>query len=526
MICLPWLAVGLFLLRTSSAPGLKTKHLKIKPLNHTDLEKLFSRDRADFARLGKRTVDSLAEYMLNLPDETVDRIVPDDTREFLSNLPIPEQGMSADDIVSFMEDHIMPWPQATGHQRSYGWINSPPMPISVIAETVAQTMNAALDGYDHSGIFLMVSLGRWLMELAGFHAKNANEKDSMATLFSGGSAANLNALTTARYWAAKQDGWNVRHEGLQGGRPAMIAYASDQVHSSVQRCIEQLGLGSDNLRQVPTNDAFCMDVDALKNMIATDRDAGLRPFAVVASSGTTNTGAIDPMDRIADVCEDAGMWFHVDGAYGGFGGLDPHYSDAYVGIERADTLTIDPHKWLHVPLDCGALLTRRKSLHREAFSVSPDYLEEGDEHSAAPWPYEYMFQLTYANRALKTWAALARMGKMGVRNLIIRCNRMADLLDQFVREAPDLELLSPTSLSVVNFRYAPKGKELNADELDKLNDRISDAVSESGEAHMPTTRVNGAISLRACILHYDNNEDDMRHLVALVRRIGVELSAH
>ena len=135
-------------------------------MKHTDLEKLFSRDRADFARLGKRTVDSLAKYMLNLPDETVDRIVPDDTREFLSNLPIPEQGMSADDIVSFMEDHIMPWPQATGHQRSYGWINSPPMPISVIAETVAQTMNAALDGYDHSGIFLMVSLGRWLMELA------------------------------------------------------------------------------------------------------------------------------------------------------------------------------------------------------------------------------------------------------------------------------------------------------------------------------------------------------------------------
>ncbi len=484
-----------------------------------DLTRLFSDDRAEFARLGKRTMDSLADYLTRLPDEVVDRVVPDDERAYLSNLDFPDQGMSADDIVTFMEQHIMPWPQPTGHQRSYGWVNSPPMPVSILADGVAQTMNAALDGYDFSGIFLMVSLGRWLMELTGI----PDEEDSMALLFSGGSAANLNALTTARYWAAKTDGWNVRDEGLQGGRPAMIAYASDQVHSSVQRCMEQLGLGSDNLRKVPANDAFQMDVGALKDMIAADRAEGLRPFAVVASAGTTNTGAIDPMNAIAGVCEDSGLWFHVDGAYGGFGGLDPRYSEAYVGIERAHTVTIDPHKWLHVPLDCGALLTRHKSLHREAFSLTPDYLEQG-EHDGAPWPYEYMFQLTYANRALKTWAALARMGKSGVRDLIIRCNALADLLDQLVSDAPDLERLSPTSLSVVNFRYVPEGQDLDPAQLDDLNERISGAVSDSGEAHIPTTRVAGKISLRACILHYDNNADDMRHLVALVRRLGSELS--
>ena len=488
----------------------------------TDLTQLFSDDRADFARLGKRTMDVLAGYLNSLPDDVVDRVVPDDERAFLSNLQFPDQGMSADDIVTFMEQHIMPWPQPTGHQRSYGWVNSPPMPVSILADGVAQTMNAALDGYDFSGIFLMVSLGRWLMELAGF----PDEDDSMALLFSGGSAANLNALTTARYAAAKRDGWNVRAEGLQGGRPAMIAYASDQVHSSVQRCMEQLGLGADNLRKVATDDAFRMDVDVLKNMIAADRAQGLRPFAVVASAGTTNTGAIDPMNAIADVCEDSGIWFHVDGAYGGFGRLDPEYADAYSGIERADTLTTDPHKWLHVPLDCGALLTRRKSLHREAFSLTPDYLEQG-AHDGAPWPYEYMFQLTYANRALKTWAALARMGKAGVRDLIIRCNRLADVLDRCVCEAPDLERLSPTSLSVVNFRYVPDhmagGRGLDPAQLDDLNERISGAVSDSSEAHIPTTRVNGQVSLRACILHYDNNEDDVRHLVSLVRRLGAEL---
>ena len=490
----------------------------------TSPEPLFGEDRADFTRLGRRTVDSLADYMARLPGDVVDRVVPEDQRAFLSNLDLPDQGMSADEILDFMEQHVMPWPQPTGHQRSYGWVNSPPMPVSILAESVAQTMNAALDGYDYSGIFLMVSLGRWLMELAGFPIKNEDGSDSMALLFSGGSAANLNALTTARYTAAKLDGWNMREEGLQGNRPAMVAYASDQVHSSIQRCVEQLGLGSDNLRMVPSDEFFRMDVSALKEMIAADRAAGFRPFCVVASAGTTNTGAIDPLNAMADVCEDAGIWFHVDGAYGGFGRLDPQYRQAYAGIERADTLTIDPHKWLHVPLDCGALLTRRKSLHREAFSLTPDYLESG-EHDGAPWPYEHMFQLTYANRALKTWAALARMGRTGVRNLIIRCNRLADKLDRYIDDEPDLERLSPTSLSVVNFRYAPRGCDLNPAQLDDLNQRISDAISQGGEAHIPTTRVNGQISLRACILHYDNNEDDVRHLVALVRRLGAENSA-
>jgi len=485
---------------------------------------LLSDDRADFTRLGRRTVESLGDYLTRLPDQAVDRFIPDSQRAFLSSLSLPDQGMSADDIITFMEQHVMPWPQATGHQRSFGWVNSPPMPVSVLAETVAQTMNSALDGYDYSGIFLMVSLGRWLMELTGFPAKNTAGEDSIALLFSGGSAANLNALTTARFAVAREDGWNLRTEGLQGNRPAMIAYASDQVHSSVQRCIEQLGLGTDNLRKVPTDVNFRMDVAALKEMIVKDRAAGLRPFVVVASAGTTNTGAIDPMDAIADVCDETGLWLHVDGAYGGFGGLDPHYSDAFKGIDRADTVTVDPHKWLHVPLDCGALLTQRKSLHRAAFSLTPDYLEEG-EHGGAPWPYEYMFQLTYANRALKTWAALARMGRTGVRDLVIRCNALARLLDGCVSDAPDLELLSPTSLSVVNFRYVPEGKGLNEEQLDALNETISSAISDSGEAHIPTTRVSGRISLRACILHYDNNEDDVHHLVALVRRLGLSLGA-
>ncbi len=486
----------------------------------TDPQALFTADRADFSRLGDRAAQMLGEYLNALPDEAVQRVIPEEERRLLSTLALPEQGMSTEEILRFMETHILPWPQPTGHPRSYAWVNSPPMPIAIIAETVAQTMNSSLDGFDYSGLFLMVSLGRWLMELVGF----PQGEESLALLFSGGSAASLNALTTARYRAAREDGWNIREEGLQGDRPAMVVYASDQVHSSVQRCVEQLGLGTQHLRVVPSDDRFRMDVGELSAMIEADLEAGLRPMAVVASAGTTNVGAIDPLDRIADVCAGIGLWLHVDAAYGGFAGLDPEYAEALAGIAQADSVTVDPHKLLHVPLDCGALLTRHKALHREAFTLTPDYLRKGDEH-AVPWPYEYRFQLTYANRAIKTWAAIARLGKDGVGALVIRCNRLAAKLDQMIQSAEDLELLAPTSLSVVNFRYVPPGQDLDAATLGALNEHISRCIADSGEAHLPTTRVNGRISLRACILHYENNEEDLDHLLELVRRFGAESPA-
>lgn len=477
-------------------------------------------DRADFAELGTRLMRVLGDYLNDLPTQDVDRVIPPEERHLLSTLPLPEDGMHPDEIFQFLEQHVLPWPQPTGHARSYAWINSPPMPVAILAETVTQTMNSSLDGFDYSGLFLMAGLGQWLKELVGF----PRSEDSMALLFSGGSAASLNALTTARYRAALEDGWNIREEGLQGAHPAMTVYVSDQAHSSVQRCIEQLGLGTRYLRIIRSDDRFRLDVTELAAAIDEDRKSGLRPMAVVASAGTTNVGAIDPLEPIADLCAKTGLWLHVDGAYGAVAGLDPAYRDALRGIERADSVTIDPHKWLQVPLDCGALLTRHKVLHRQAFTLTPDYLRRGDQHEV-PWPYEYMFQLTYANRSIKTWAAIARLGRRGIRALVVRCNELATALDGIIRRSDDLELLAPTSLSVVNFRYRPPGATLDDDALDALNEQISVGIAESGEAHMPTTRVNGRVSLRACFLHYESNEDDLQHLLGLVRRYGEEVAA-
>ena len=446
----------------------------------------------------------------------MDRRVPDDVRRALMSLPLPEQGQSPEEMMTFLREQILPWPITIAQPRCYAWICAGFAPMGALADLAASTMNTGLDGYDHSSIFLNVAVGRWLMALTGF-----SDGEGFGVLFSGGSAANLNALTAARHKAAKDDGWDVRIEGLQGGRPRMMIYTSAEAHSSIQKCAEQLGLGSSSVRLVETDDDFRLRPDALRQVIAADRDAGLRPICVVAGGGTTNVGAIDPLADMADICDEFGLWFHIDGAYGGFGALDPAYAEKYRGVERADTLTVDPHKWLQAPVDCGALLMRHPERHAEAFGLKPDYLTASSEDSA-PWPYEHMFQLTYGNRALKTWAVMARMGREGVRDLVVSCNRLASLLGELVEAAPDFELLSPASLSIVNFRYVPEPGMDDA-ALDQLNQAISDEIGASGEAHMPTSKVRGRVSLRACILHYENTEDDMHHLIDLIRRCAARV---
>jgi len=437
-------------------------------------------DRQNFSRLLSRTSDIMVKHLIERPSMPVEGPSPPEAlQRELSNLPLPAEGLAADDILSLLEDKVMPWSMATNHARSYGWVNTSPAPISILSDALATTLNNGLDG------------------------------------------ANLNALTVARYWAAKRDGWNIREEGLQSKRPAMIYYTSAEAHSSVQRCVEQLGIGASNLRRIDTDDDFRMRPKALRESIENDLAAGLRPTCVVAASGSTNVGAIDPLSELADVCEEFDLWLHVDGAYGGILGLDPAYTEMTRALNRVNSLTLDPHKWLQVPYDCGALLVRDRQLNHENYTLVPDYLRAADDEDGnVPWPCEHMFELTFGDRALKTWAAVARLGRDGVRDMVINCNNMARLLGTLVEESGDLELLAPVSASVVNFRYLPTGTSLSNEALDALNQRISDDIERSGEAHLPTTKIKGAVSMRACFLHYENCEDDVHHLVALVRQFG------
>jgi aromatic-L-amino-acid decarboxylase len=473
----------------------------------------FKADKLDFRRLAKRTVDIAAEHLESLGVRHVDRVVPENERRQLLDQPLPKRGLSADNIIDFLRDHVMPWPLPTGHERSYGWINSPPAPIGILANTLATSLNATLDGYDHAGIFLLGCVSRWMMELLEIPAEG-----SMGLLLSGGSACNLNALTVARHHAAKHAGYDIRRDGLQSIDRKLLIYCSAEAHSSIQKCAETLGLGSSALRLVPTDDNFRARADLLEEMIDDDVKAGHLPCCVVALAGATNTGAIDPLDCIADICSKRGIWLHIDAAYGAIGILDPIYHNQFTALSRANTVTFNPHKWLMTPVDCGALFVRDKGLQREAFSLVPDYLEEGGSEDA-PWPYQYSFQLTYADRAVKTWATLARLGRDGLSELVVRLNHLARALAVRLESRPGFELLAPVSLSIVCFRYVPK-PDLDESARDELQAAISTRISESGEAHMPTTRVNGRRCLRVCFMHYDNDECDIDHLIELVERVG------
>jgi glutamate/tyrosine decarboxylase-like PLP-dependent enzyme len=267
-------------------------------------------------------------------------------------------------------------------------------------------------------------------------------------------------------------------------------------------------------------------VASLREAIAADRQAGDLPFCVAASAGTVGTGAVDPLDAIAEVCEREGVWLHVDGAYGALGVLLPDRAPGYAGLARADSLALDPHKWLSVPVECGCVLVRDGALLREAFSLVPPYLrtEEDKGFGGLPWFSEYGVQQTRGFRALKLWMVLQHLGRRGVAALVSRHAALAQRLADLIDRAPDFERMAAVGLSIVCFRYAPPALRGDDERLDELNKRVMERVQAEGAAFVTNASIRGRFALRACILHYATTEEDLVALVDAVRRAGAPIA--
>jgi glutamate/tyrosine decarboxylase-like PLP-dependent enzyme len=285
------------------------------------------------------------------------------------------------------------------------------------------------------------------------------------------------------------------------------------------KAAELLGIGNRHVRWVPVDADRRMDVDALRRMIGEDREAGMRPFLVAASAGTVSTGAVDPFDAIADTCAAEELWFHVDGAYGAVGILDPRLDELFSGMERADSLALDPHKWLSVPVECGCILIRDSATMRDTFSLVPAYLrtEENRGIGGLPWFAEYGFQQTRGFRALKVWMTLAASGRKGLSATIQRHNDLAKTLAAMVDASPELELYADPPLSIVLFRVRPPGGR-----IDDLNKQVMEAVQSSGRAFLTQAVIDGTFWLRANPLHFNTTEDDLAALLAVVRDVAGE----
>ena len=406
---------------------------------------------------------------------------------------------------------IMDLSRHNGHPRFFGYVASPSTPIGAYADLITSALNANITCWRSgpAGTEIERMVVRWLGGLIGY------DRDANGLLTSGGSMANMIALLIAN---RRKSGRNTARHGLWNSGPAMTLYASEEAHLSIAKAADILGFGRDHVRVIACDERQRMRVNRLRESIEADQREGLRPFCVVGSAGTVNTGVIDPLAEIADVAADFDLWFHVDGAYGAPGVLDDRKKDLFAGLERADSVSLDPHKWLYVPVDAGCLLFRDAAIARAAFSTEDaDYIKThgySDEEAFAFW--DYGVELSRRFRALKVWLTLQYYGTRRIAGAISEDISLAAYLGESVTAAKDFELLAPVELSICCFRYAPPQMKSDA-ELDRLNERIMGLVQKGGRAYVSNATVNGRFALRACITNFRTTKSDIDETVEAIR---------
>ncbi|MDH6124925.1 pyridoxal-dependent decarboxylase [Kitasatospora sp. GP82] len=469
----------------------------------------------DFRSAARATAELVCDYLDAVPERPVWQPMDPAERTALLAAPLPAEGRPLAELLEVIGTRVMPAPMGNGHPRFFGWVNSAPAPAGILATLAAAAMNPSSAGGDHADVHLERAVVRWIAELVGFpHSPGGG------ILTSGTSMATVLCLAAARNRAARLAGYDLREQGLSC-LPPLVGYTTAETHSCVRKAVELLGLGSRNLRTVATDPAGRLDLDALRAAVAEDRTAGRLPFLVVASAGTVGTGAVDPFEPIADLCADEQLWLHVDGAYGAFGALDPAIAHRYAGMDRADSLALDPHKWLGVPVDCGCALVRHTEELRGTFSLVPSYLRD-ESAGELGWFSEYGMEQTRPFRSLKVWATIAHRGRAGIAADIARCTALARRLGELVEADEQLELLAPVETSIVAFRYRPEA----ADEqlADRVNRELPVAVQLRGRAFVTGALHQGREMLRACLLNAATTEDDLAVLLDEVRLAGAELT--
>jgi aromatic-L-amino-acid decarboxylase len=459
----------------------------------------------EFRRLGYRAVDLLSDHFAAMPDGRCRTPVPEAERRALIEEPLPRAASDPDRVLDEVAARILPYPMGNNSPRFFAWVNSTAAPFAVLAELLAAGLNPSVAGGDHAATYIEHATLRWMRTIVRL------PEEGGGILTSGGSVANLIGLAVMRH---VKTGGRVRTDGLAAGQPALVVYTSSEGHSCIQKAIELLAIGHANLRRIPVDSEWRMDVTALERQIDADRAAGLAPACVAASAGTVNTGSIDPLAPIAEVCRREDLWLHVDAAYGGPAALVPAVAHLYDGLERADSVAIDPHKWMYVPVECGCALVRDQRAMRDTFSLVPPYLRDD---TALPWFSEFGIQQSRGFKALKLWMALRLAGLDGYRDAIAHDMTMARALQQRLRAASDFELVSAGPLSVTCFRYSPDCLRGRDGDVDRLNRQALDAVQRDGHVYLTGTELNGRFALRACVVNFRTQETDLDALVETIR---------
>ena len=460
-------------------------------------------DWSEFRKEAHRMLDDMVDYVEHIRGRPVWQPIPEEARSLFGER-LPSEPVSLERAHEVFMRAVLPYGTGNVHPGFMGWVHGGGTPVGMLAEMLAAGMNANLGGRDQMPIEVEKQVLKWMRELFDF-------PESASGLFvTGTSMANFIALLVARMGHL---GSAVRQSGVYASR--LAAYASRSAHGSISQSFDFAGLGTDTLRIVPVNERFEMDLGALDAMIAKDRQAGLSPFFVAGTVGTVDTGAIDNLNGIADCAKRHGLWFHVDGAYGALGRFSPEIAPRLAGIERADSIAFDFHKWGQVPYDAGFILVKDGELHRRTFESNQSYLRREARALAAgsPWPCNFGPDLSRSFRALKTWFTIKVFGTQKLGQAIANTCEVARCLESRIKQEGCLELLAPVSLNIVCFGY-------RCDAPDAVNVEIVARLQESGIAAPSTTTLNGRIAIRAAIVNHRTTREDIDALVAAVIHFG------
>jgi aromatic-L-amino-acid decarboxylase len=474
----------------------------------------------EFRRLGHELVDRLAGHMARMPEGPVR---PDESGAVVRGVlnaarGLPENGADAgallDTAAGLLFDHSL----FNGHPRFLGYITSSPAPIGVLGDFLASAVNQNCGSWTLAPMATEIEAQtvRWISQLIGFSSADAG---SPGVLVSGGNMANFVCLLAARTAKA---GWDVRKTGISGSHPRLVLYASSETHTWVQKAADLFGFGTDAIRWIPVDEHQRLKTGDLRRQIELDRARGDRPFLVVGTAGSVSTGAIDPLPEMAEICREHDLWFHVDGAYGAFAAALPDVAADLHGLSQADSVAVDPHKWLYAPLEAGCALVKRPGDLRNAFSYHPPYYRFGEETLNF---VDYGMQNSRGFRALKVWLALQQLGRSGYVASMSEDIRLSRRLFDLVRAHPEFEALTQ-SLSITTFRYVPRelrsklGEPETEASLNKLNEELLARLEKSGRAFLSNAVIAGKFAMRACIVNFRTTDADIEALPEIIASLG------
>ncbi|QJR34834.1 pyridoxal phosphate-dependent decarboxylase family protein [Gemmatimonas groenlandica] len=470
--------------------------------------------------LGHRMLDDMLDIQSSLTHRPAWQELPA-TKRHLFDEPAPIEGIGADAAYDRFRSHILPYGNGNWHPRFFGWVQGQGTPLAMLAEMLAAGMNPHLAGFNHSPPMVERQVVSWLAQLMGIPGAGG-------LLVTGGTAANTHALGVARFAAVRARGGNVREHGLQHwpegptAKP-LVFYGSVETHGWARKAAEWLGLGDRAFRRVPVDAAYEMDLVALRGMIERDRQNGLDPFCVMGTAGTVNTGATDALPAIAQLCRDESLWFHVDGAFGALAVLAPSVRDQMAGLELADSIAFDLHKWGAMPFECACVLVRDPAVNHDTFRANASYLAETSRGVSAGGVYfaDRGLDLTRGFKALKVWMQLQASGVAKLGRIIEQNVTQAQHFARAVLAHPSLELLAPAPLNIVCFRY--RADALDDDTLNVMNEELLLRLQERGIAVPSSTRIGGRFALRLAHVNHRTTDEDMALVLAAVTEIGDEL---